>query len=119
MVKAYGPSDSPEISVAIARDGELIYEGWTGQADLERAVPISRDNRFPIASISEQFTAFSTMKLAEEGKLSFDQEVRDFFPTFRKNGRMAAVGLARYCQCLGSFSTRQYHRVDKRGRDDL
>jgi len=86
MVKAYGPSDGPGISVAIARDGQLIYEGWTGQADLERSVPISRDTRFPIASISKQFTAFAIMKLAQEGKLSLDQEVRDFFPTFRKSG---------------------------------
>ncbi len=86
MVKAYGPSDRPGISVAIARDGELIYEGWTGQADLERSVSISRDTRFPIASTSKQFTAFAIMKLAEEGKLVLDQEVRDFFPNFRKSG---------------------------------
>lgn len=86
MVKAYGPSDGPGISVAIARNGELIYEGWTGQADLERAVSISRETRFPIASISKQFTAFAIMKLVDEGKLSLEQEVRDFFPNARKSG---------------------------------
>ena len=86
MVKAYGPSDEPGISVAIARDGEVIYEGWTGMADLERAVPISRDTRFPIASTSKQFTAFAIMKLADEGKLSLDQELRDFFPDFGQSG---------------------------------
>lgn len=86
MVKAYGPPEGPGISVAIARDGELIYEGWTGLADLERAVPISRNTRFPVASTSKQFTAFAIMKLVDEGKLSLDQEVRDFFPDFGKSG---------------------------------
>lgn len=86
LVKAYGPEDSPGISIAITRDGEVIYEGWTGQADLERAVPISGDTRFPIASISKQFTAFAIMKLADEGKLTLSQEVRDFFPSFRASG---------------------------------
>ena len=83
LVKAYGPDDGPGISVAIARDGAVIYEGWTGQADLEHQVPITGDTRFPIASISKQFTAFAIMKLADEGKLLLDQEVRDFFPDFK------------------------------------
>jgi CubicO group peptidase (beta-lactamase class C family) len=86
LVKGYGAPDRPGVSVAISRDGEIIYEGWSGQADLERNVPIGPETRFHIASISKQFTAFAIHKLADEGKLSLNQEVRDFFPVFRASG---------------------------------
>ncbi|MEM9085015.1 MAG: serine hydrolase [Pseudomonadota bacterium] len=90
-VRGEWKADEPGMSVAISRDGELIYEGWTGQADLERGVPISRDTRFPIASTSKQFTAFAIMKLVDEGKLSLDQEVREFFPSFRASGNGVTI----------------------------
>ncbi|MEM1053736.1 MAG: serine hydrolase domain-containing protein [Pseudomonadota bacterium] len=80
LVRAYGAPDQPGISVAIAHDEEVIYEGWTGLADLERSVAINRDTRFHIASISKQFTAFAILKLAEEGKLRVNQPISDFFP---------------------------------------
>ena len=70
----------PGISVAISVGGQLVYERWAGQADLERGVPIGADTRFHIGSISKQFTAFAIMLLADEGMLSVDQDVRDFIP---------------------------------------
>ena len=80
LVQGYGQPDEPGISVAIAKDGELIYEGWRGLADLERKVAIGQRTRFHIASISKQFTAYAVLKLAEEGKLRVDQPLSDFFP---------------------------------------
>ena len=86
MVDGHQKPDEPGISVAISVDGELVYERWAGQADLEHSVPITAETRFPIASTSKQFTAFAILNLAEEGKLSLDQEVREFFPNFRASG---------------------------------
>lgn len=80
LVQTYTASDEPGISVAISKDGELIYENWAGLADLERSVPIGEETRFHIASISKQFTAFAIHKLAAEGKLRTDQPVSDFLP---------------------------------------
>ncbi|MEM6709864.1 MAG: serine hydrolase domain-containing protein [Pseudomonadota bacterium] len=86
LVTGYSQPREPGISVAIARDGTLIYEGWSGLADLERRVPIDRRTRFLIASISKQFTAFAVHTLAAAGKLRLDQPLTDFFP------QLGAVG---------------------------
>ncbi|MEP3421488.1 MAG: serine hydrolase domain-containing protein [Erythrobacter sp.] len=80
LVDAQQHEDAPGISVAISVDGAVVYENWTGLADIERGVPIDRDTRFHIASISKQFTAFAIMLLRDEGRLTLDQDIRDFLP---------------------------------------
>lgn len=81
----------PGISVAVSVGGQLVYEHWAGQADLERGVPIGPDTRFHIGSISKQFTAFAIMLLAQEGKLSLDQDVRDFIPELEKRAAPVTI----------------------------
>ena len=80
LVDSHQEPGEPGISVAVSVGGQLVYERWAGQADLERAVPIGAYTRFHIGSTSKQFTAFAIMLLAEQGKLSLDQDVRDFIP---------------------------------------
>lgn len=80
LVKGYGAPSEPGISLAIAKDGEVIYEGWQGLADVNANTKIDRKTRFHIASISKQFTAYAIHQLAHEGKLSLEQPISDFFP---------------------------------------
>lgn len=80
LIDSHQERGEPGISVAVSVGGQLVYERWAGQADLERTVPIDADTRFHIGSISKQFTAFAIMLLAEEGKLTLNQDVRDFIP---------------------------------------
>lgn len=47
-------------------------------ADLEHSIPISPDTVFQIGSTSKQFTAMAVILLAEEGKLSLDDPVRQY-----------------------------------------
>lgn len=84
LVAPYEGSDRPGISLAVMIDGEVVYERSAGMADLSHGVPISSDTRFNIASITKQFTAFAIMLLAEEGKVSLDQDVRDFIPELQE-----------------------------------
>ena len=80
LIDSHQEPDEPGISVAVSVGGKLVYERWAGRADLEHAVAIGADTRFHIGSTSKQFTAFAIMLLAEQGKLSLDQDVRDFIP---------------------------------------
>ena len=72
--------DSPGCSVAISRNGQLVYERGYGMANLELSVPIAPTSVFEAASISKQFTAMSIMLLVERGRLSLDDEVRKYLP---------------------------------------
>ncbi len=80
LIEPYQKTDAPGISVAVSIDGQPVYQRWAGQADLAHNVAINADTRFEIASISKQFTAYAIMMLANEDKLTLDQDVRDIIP---------------------------------------
>ena len=64
------------LSVAVVKDGELVYEKAFGWKE-EGKVPLSTTDIFRIASISKSFSATSVMQLVEKRKLSLDDDVSD------------------------------------------
>jgi CubicO group peptidase (beta-lactamase class C family) len=57
-------------SVAVARNGKLLYARGFGYASLADSITVQPYNRFRVASVSKLITAVAIMKLQEEGKLS-------------------------------------------------
>jgi len=70
----------PGISVAIAKDGRLIYAKGFGYADTINKEPVTTNSLFRTASCSKTITAIGIMKLVENNKLSLEDKV------FGKNG---------------------------------
>ncbi len=62
-------------SVAIAREGRLVYSKGFGLSDKEVNDSVSPKNLFRIASVSKLITAVAVMKLIEDEKLSINQKV--------------------------------------------
>lgn len=62
-------------SVAIAREGRLVYAKGFGYADKEAGETVSPNHVFRIASVSKLVTAVAVMKLSEEGKIDIDDKV--------------------------------------------
>jgi CubicO group peptidase (beta-lactamase class C family) len=71
---------SPGCAVAALRDGKILYQRGYGMADLDHNVPITAETVFHVASMSKQFTAAAIVMLAQERKLSLDDEVRKYVP---------------------------------------
>jgi CubicO group peptidase (beta-lactamase class C family) len=76
----YNNPRSPGCSVAISRNGAIVYERGYGMADLEWNIPITPATVMGAASISKQFTAMSILLLAQRGKLSLDDDVSKYIP---------------------------------------
>ncbi|MGB5238111.1 MAG: serine hydrolase domain-containing protein [Flavobacteriaceae bacterium] len=72
--------EKPGVSVAVVRDGKIIYKNGYGSAHLEYDVPISPSTVFHVASVSKQFTVFAILLLQREGKLSLDDDIRKYIP---------------------------------------
>lgn len=68
------------LSVAMVKDGRLVYAKGFGYADKEKQEEVHPFHLFRIASVSKLFTAVGIMKLVEEGKLNLQDKV------FGKNG---------------------------------
>ena len=74
--------NTPGCALGIIRDGKLVYAKGYGIANLEYGIPITENSVFRIASTSKQFTAACIILLAEQGKLSLDNKLSDFYPEF-------------------------------------
>jgi CubicO group peptidase (beta-lactamase class C family) len=72
--------DSPGCALAVIKDAHIIYKRGYGMADLDHNIPIAPVSIFHVASISKQFTAAAIVLLAQEGKLSLDDEARKYIP---------------------------------------
>jgi len=72
--------DSPGCVLGVIKDGKLIYKKGYGMANLEHDIPISPATVFNIGSASNQFTAMSILLLANQGKLSLDDDIRKYLP---------------------------------------
>jgi len=65
------------LSVAVVKDGDIIYTHSLGWKDVESSSPLTDKNIFRIASISKSFSATSVMQLIEAGKLSLNDDMSD------------------------------------------
>ena len=61
-------------------DGKVIHECAFGIRSIDPMDSLDVNSRFRLASVSKQFTAMAIMLLMEQGKLKYDQDIRDFLP---------------------------------------
>jgi CubicO group peptidase (beta-lactamase class C family) len=82
---------SPGCALGIYKDGKIVYKHGYGMADLNDDVPITPATVFHVASMSKQFTAASIVLLAQQGKLSLDDDVRKYIPELPDFGERITV----------------------------
>jgi CubicO group peptidase (beta-lactamase class C family) len=83
--------DAPGCAVAIVDSGRTVFAKGYGMASLEHDVPITPASAFYAASVSKQFTAFAVAMLAQQGKLSLDDDIRKWFPEVPDFGKTITV----------------------------
>lgn len=70
-------------ALSVIKDGKIAYERQTGlrRIDLEdpsKNLPMERDTRYRIASISKVFTAIAIMQLYDQGKIDIDEDISNY-----------------------------------------
>jgi len=70
----------PSASVAVVRNGQMVYAQAYGMARLEPETAARPEMRYSIGSISKQFAAAAVLLLQQEGKLSLDDRVSRWLP---------------------------------------
>lgn len=80
LFAAYTGSTVPGASLIVIQDGKVTVRRAYGMADLERRVRSAPETDYRLASVSKQFTAMAVLLLAKDGRLRYDQPVRDFLP---------------------------------------
>jgi len=68
----------------VIKDGQIVYKHGYGMANLEHNIPMSPASIMDTGSVSKQFTAMAIALLAEQGKLSLDDDIRKYLPEIPK-----------------------------------
>src|SRR5262245_34029558 len=86
VLQVLAASGVPSASVAIVRDGRIVYVQAYGEARLSPRTTARPGMRYAIGSISKQFTAAAVLLLTQDGKLSLDDPVGRFLPDLSRAG---------------------------------
>lgn len=78
----------PAISYGIVANGQLVYSGSTGLANVATNTSATPKTLFRIASMSKSFTAMAILKLRDEGKLSLSDAVVKYIPEMKNAGAL-------------------------------
>jgi CubicO group peptidase (beta-lactamase class C family) len=73
----------PGVGYAILQDGKVLYEGGVGVRDVKTGAPVDAHTRFMIASNTKGLSTLLLARLADQGRLTWDERVTDVYPTFR------------------------------------
>ena len=66
----------------VSKNHKTLFEKAHGFRDFEKNVPLSMNDKFQIGSVSKQFVSASILKLAQEGKLSLEDDLSNFYPEY-------------------------------------
>ena len=86
ILKPLFPADEPGAAVLVLKGNDILFDKGYGVARMEPENPvISGDTHFNIASVSKQFTAVAVLQLVQEGKISLEDPVSQYFPEFESD----------------------------------
>lgn len=82
---------SPGCAIGLARNGQPVLTRAYGLANLEYDVPNTPETIFESGSVAKQFTAAAVVLLAQDGKLSLDDDVRKYLPELHDFGKRITI----------------------------
>jgi CubicO group peptidase (beta-lactamase class C family) len=90
-VGAYFKPDAPGAAVIVVKEGKVIFRKGYGMADMAKAVPMDASAQLRIGSVTKQFTSTAILMLAEEGKLSVDDDITRHLPDYPTRGKKISI----------------------------
>lgn len=91
-------------SVAVSKNGELIYSKSIGYANVEERQKADVNTKYLIGSISKTFTAVLVMKAVEENKLSLQQSISKYFPSIANAEKITIQNLLNHHSGIHNFT---------------
>jgi len=99
----------PGFAVAIVQGGQVVFEKGYGVTEAGTSEAVDEHTLFAIASNTKAFTTAALATLVEEGRLSWDDRVRDHLPYFEVynpyvSSEMRVRDLVSHRSGLGTYS---------------
>jgi D-alanyl-D-alanine carboxypeptidase len=79
------------MAVAVIKGRDTLLMKAYGMADLENQIAVTPQTVFRIGSVTKQFTSAAVMQLVEQGKVSLDDDMTKYIPSYPTRGRKILV----------------------------
>src|SRR5215472_4694262 len=86
--------------IALDSNGQLVWCGGIGKADIAASREVSCDTEFRVGSISKTFVALALLKLEEEGKINLYARLQDVAPEIPMKNRWESSNPVRIVNLL-------------------
>lgn len=83
--------EAPGASVIVTKNGDVVFRKAYGKADLKTNAPMQPDMQLRLGSVTKQFTAVAILMLAEQGKLSLQDDITRFLPNYPTRGHRITI----------------------------
>jgi len=91
-------------SVALSKNGELIYTKSIGYADLEHKIKATEKTKYRIGSITKSFTSVLIFKAIEKKKLDLNETIDTWFPTITNSNKITIKHLLNHRSGIHNFT---------------
>jgi CubicO group peptidase (beta-lactamase class C family) len=95
------------VSLAVMRDGEIVFAKGYGRADVAKGTPVDTATRFAIGSVTKQFTVALILQLDAEGRLSVRDKVAKWYPGLTRAADITLLDLMHH-----TSGYRDYYPLD-------
>ncbi len=82
FVNKYFRNDNSSLSILVAKNGQIIYEKYKGDANRSTKEKITQDTPMHLASVTKVLTATAVLLLVDAGKIDLDQNVHTILKKF-------------------------------------
>ena len=106
--KVLASTGVPSASVGVVMDGKIVLTAAYGDARLSPPLKAKAEMAYPIGSISKQFTAAAVLLLVQDGKLSLDDKVSEFFPELTRASEVTLRNLMTMTSGYEDFAPQDY-----------
>jgi D-alanyl-D-alanine carboxypeptidase len=109
-------------TLSVYHKGEPLYQKSIGFADADQKINATVNTKYKIGSISKMFTATLVMQLIEEGKLSLETKLSDFYPEIQNSDQITIQHLLQHKSGIFEITKTtnfQEWMIEKRSKDEL
>ena len=113
-------------TILVSNKGKVIYEKAFGYSNIQSKELLTLNSPFYLASLSKPFTSTAITILKEQGKLSLDNKLSDYFPEFSEFANTITIkhllhhqsGIPNYTT-LKEFRSKTGNLIDGVGNQDI
>ena len=83
LMKDYAEKHVPGAGCIVMQDGKVLYEGYTGYADLAAGRKVDENTLFRLYSMTKVIVCTGALILFERGKYALNDPYSDYFPEWK------------------------------------